>query len=124
MGDTARTAGAQGDSVTAARSSAMSTRAASLRSIVLAQTGQDVNRCCSCALCEEITDEHGDVSLTMLMQWILANDERALTDATVWSDEVLQRADHVCASQLDIPAVLQALRGEARRRGLHEGEST
>jgi len=94
------------------------TQAASLRSIVLAQTGEDVNRCCSCALCEEITDEAGDVSLSMLLQWILANDERALTSATVWSDEVLRQADHVCANQLDIPAVLLVLRSEASRRGL------
>ncbi len=90
----------------------------SLRAIVLTQSGQDVNRCCSCALCEEITDEAGDVSLSMLMQWILANDDRALTCDTVWSDEVLRQTDHVCASQLDIPAVLQALRHEAHRRGL------
>ena len=91
----------------------------SLRTIVLAQTGEDVNDCCSCALCEEITDEAGDVSLAMLIQWILANDERALTSATVWSDEVLRKADHVCANQLNIPAVLLALRDEANRRGLH-----
>ena len=90
----------------------------SLRTIVLAETGEDVNRCCSCALCEEITDQGGDVSLSMLMQWILTNDERALTNATVWSDEVLRQADHACANQLDIPAVLLALRSEARRRGL------
>ena len=89
---------------------------------MLAQTGEDVSRCSSCALCEEITDEAGDVSLSMLMQWILANDERALTNATVWSDEVLRKADHACANQLDIPAVLLALRREAKRRGLHKGE--
>lgn len=89
-----------------------------MRSLVLAQTGQDVNRCCSCALCEEITDEAGDVSLAMLMQWILANDDRALTCATVWSDEVLRQADHICTNELDIPAVLLALRDEGWRRGL------
>ena len=98
--------------------SAVMTRAASLRSIVLAQTGQDISRCCSCACCEEVTDGSGDVSLSLVMQWVLVNDVRALTDATVWSDEVLRQADHVCANQLDIPAVLRALRREARRRGL------
>jgi heterodisulfide reductase subunit C len=113
MGDPARIAGAQGGAQLTSRTS--------LRSIVLTHTGQDVNRCCSCALCEEITDEAGDVSLSMLMQWILANDERALTSNTVWSDEVLQQADHACANQLDIPAVLLALRNEANRRGLHQG---
>ena len=101
-----------------AQRSVVTTRAASLRSIVLAQTGQDVSRCCSCALCEDITESSGDVSLSMLMQWILANDERALTNATVWSDDVLRRADHACANQLDIPAVLQTLRSEARRRDI------
>ena len=103
--------------VLAQRSVAM-TRTASLRAIVLAQTGQDVSRCCSCAFCEDIADSNGDVSLSMVMQWILANDERALTNATVWSDEVLRQADHACANQLNIPAVLRALREEARRRDL------
>jgi len=113
MGDPACAARAQGGAQLTSRTS--------LRSIVLAQTGQDVNRCCSCALCEEITDEAGDVSLSMLMQWILANDDRALTNATVWSDEVLGEADHACANQLDVPAVLLALRHEANRRGLYRG---
>ncbi|HTP09307.1 MAG TPA: hypothetical protein VMP08_13720 [Anaerolineae bacterium] len=97
----------------------MTAATGSLRTIVLAQTGEDVSRCGSCALCEEITDDAGDVTLSMLMQWILANDERALTNATIWSDEVLRKADHACANQLDIPAVLLALRDEAKRRGLH-----
>ena len=123
MGDVACAAGAQGRSVrVTAQPAAMITRTASLRTIVLAQTGEDVSQCCSCALCEEITDEAGDVSLSMLIQWILANDDRALTNATLWSNEVLHKADHACANQLDIPAVLLALRSEASRRGLRSGE--
>ena len=94
------------------------TYSASLRSIVLLHSGQDVSDCSSCALCDELTAEDGDVSVSMLLQWILANDERALSCATTWSDEVRARAAHVCANQLDIPAVLWALREEARRRGL------
>ncbi len=90
----------------------------SLRSIVLARTGQDVNECCSCALCEGITDSDGDVSFSMLMQWILANDDRALTCRTVWSDEVLRQADQVCTNQLNIQAVLLTLREEAHSRGI------
>jgi hypothetical protein len=116
---TARAANAQGGGVMAlAQRTPTMIRATSLRSIVLMQTRQDVSRCCSCALCEEIAASAGDVSLSMVMQWILANDERALTNATVWSDEVLREADHACANQLNIPAVLWALREEARRRGL------
>ena len=119
MGDIARAADAQGGGLTVlTQHSAVMTRAVSLRSIVLAQTGQDVSRCCGCARCEAVTDSSGDVSLALVMQWILVNDARALTDASVWSDEVLRQADHACANQLDIPAVLRALRGEARRRGL------
>ncbi len=106
-----------------AQSAVVMTSTTSLRMQVLAQTGEDVNNCCSCALCEEITDEAGDVSLSMLMQWILANDERALTCRTVWSDEVVRKADQICTNQMDIPAVLLALRNEARRRGLREGIS-
>jgi hypothetical protein len=108
-----------GDPARAAR--AQLTVRSSLRSIVLAQTGQDVNRCCSCALCAELTNEAGDVSLAMLMQWILADDERALTCRTVWSDDVLRQTEHTCANQLDIPTVLLALRREANRRGLKQG---
>ncbi len=106
-----------------AQSAVAMTRSDSLRMRVLAQTGEDVNNCCSCALCEEITDEAGDVSLSMLIQLILANDERALTCRTVWSDEVVRKADQVCTNQMDLPAVLLALRNEARRRGLREGVS-
>lgn len=91
---------------------------ASLRLIVMSRTSQDVGRCSGCALCEDVTADAGDVSVSMLIQWILANDERALTNATVWSDEMLCRADHACANQLDLPAVLLALRDEARRRGM------
>jgi hypothetical protein len=115
MGDPACTARAQGGAQLTSRTS--------LRALVLAQTGQDVNRCCSCALCEEITDEASDISLAMLMQWILANDERALTNATVWSDEVWRKADRACTNQLDISAVLRTLRAEAHRRGLRPEES-
>ncbi len=100
-----------------AQPAAALTQSASLRAIVLAQTGQDVSRCCRCALCDNLIDCRG-VDLATVMQWILVNDERALTNATVWSDDVLRRADHACANQLDIPAVLRALRGEARRRGI------
>ncbi len=106
-----------------AQPSAIMSRAASLRSIVLAQTGQDVSRCSSCEFCEDVTGD-SDVSLSLVIQWILANDERALTNATVWSDEVLRLADRACANQLDLPAVLLALRGEAGRRGLRSRRST
>lgn len=98
------------------------TSGTSLRALVLAQTGQDVNRCCGCALCEDFTEPDGDVKLAMLLQWILANDDRALTCRTVWSDEVLRQAKHACTNQWDVPAILLALRHEAGRRGLPRGE--
>jgi len=36
---------------------------------------------------------------------------------------VLRQADHACANQLDIPAVLRVLRAEAYRRELRKEES-
>jgi len=54
----------------------------------------------------------------MLLQMVIMNDDEVLTSRTVWSDHVFESARHACANGLDMQAVLQALRDEARRRGL------
>jgi heterodisulfide reductase subunit C len=89
----------------------------SLRALVLAETGQDVRRCSHCDFCNLITQ---DISLQMLMQMVLMNHEEVLTTRTLWSDEVLQSAQHACSSNLNMKAVLLALRAEAARRGVKE----
>jgi heterodisulfide reductase subunit C len=96
----------------------LAARPGPLRVIVLAGTGQDVRRCTHCSFCSELLVADQDVSLETMMQLVVMNDESVLTTRTLWSDAVLERARHVCTSTVDVPAVLQALRAEARRRGL------
>ncbi len=90
-----------------------------LRAIVLAATGYDVRRCGRCSFCiRHARPDEEDLSLEMIMQMILQNDDEVLTSRTLWSDSVLQRARSMCISTMDMPAILLALREEARKRGL------
>ena len=90
-----------------------------LRGLVFAATGYDVRRCGRCSYCVKHahTDEE-DLSLEMLLQLVLQNDEEVLTSKTLWSDSVLGRARSMCLSTMDMPAIMLALRDEARKRGL------
>jgi hypothetical protein len=54
----------------------------------------------------------------MLVQMLLENDEEVLTSKTLWSDRVLKSARSMCLSTMDMPAIMLALRDEARKRGL------
>jgi heterodisulfide reductase subunit C len=90
----------------------------SLRKIVLAKTGQDVQRCRGCQLCNEQYSHEQDIPLDSLIQLIIMNDEEVLTSRTLWSDEVLGAAGDACARELDLVKILLALREEAVRRGL------
>ncbi len=96
------------------------TRIPSLRSVVLAATGQDLRRCQGCLDCDEIPAEDADISLGSLIQLALLNDEEILTSRTLWSDAVLESAHSVCARNLDLAQIFLALRREALKRGLRE----
>jgi heterodisulfide reductase subunit C len=92
---------------------------ATLRGLVFASTGYDVRRCGRCSFCvKHARSDEEDLSLEMLVQLILQNDEEVLTSKTLWSDSVLNRARSMCLSTMDMPAIMLALRDEARRRGL------
>ncbi len=92
---------------------------ATLRGLVFAQTGHDVRRCGRCSYCVKHTrPTEEDLSLEMLVQMILENDEDVLTSKTLWSDRVLKSARSMCISTMDMPAIMQTLRDEARKRGL------
>ena len=93
-------------------------RHAALRTVVLAATDQDVRKCRSCALCDDETFDDQDISLTMLVQMVIMNDEEVLTSRTLWSDQVFGAARHACTSALNLEAIILALRAEAQRRGL------
>ena len=91
-----------------------------LHLIILNATGQDVRKCSHCEFCSTKIDPEQDISLEMLLQMVVMNDEEVLTTRTLWSDKVLESAQHVCASNLNLEAILLALRNEAQRRGLVE----
>lgn len=96
---------------------------ASLRTVVLAATGQDLRRCARCSTCADWILPGQDLSLDMLVQLVLLNDEEVLTSRTLWSDAVLSGAHYACPSGIDIEAMLLALRHEARRRGMPPGSA-
>ncbi len=89
-----------------------------LRSIVQAATGYDVRRCGRCSYCVHFVTPEDDVSLEMMLQLVMQNDEEVLTSRTLWSDDALKRARQMCVSTMDVAAIMLALREEARRRGL------
>lgn len=94
----------------------------SLRRLILNKTGQDVNRCRGCQLCGGEYSLEQDIPLDSLIQLVIMNDEEVLTSRTLWSDEVLQCASNACVRELDLAKVLLALRDEAIRRDLVQGE--
>ncbi len=92
-----------------------------LRKLILEKTGQDVQRCRGCQLCNDNNSQDQDIPLDSLVQLIIMNDEEVLTSRTVWSDEVLRTANEACVTELDLEKILLALREEAIRRGLVKG---
>jgi heterodisulfide reductase subunit C len=59
-----------------------------------------------------------DIPLTSMIQLVNLNDEEVLTSKTLWSEEVLQHAKEACKRQLNLEAIILALRSEAVKRGL------
>jgi hypothetical protein len=91
--------------------------ATTLRGIVIAATGHDVRRCGRCSYCVKHAQLDHDVSLEALLQMVTQNDDEVLTSRTLWSDDVLKQARRMCISTMDVPAIILALRSEARQRG-------
>jgi heterodisulfide reductase subunit C len=96
----------------------------SLRQIVREATGYDVRRCGRCSYCVHFVTPDDDVSLEVMMQLVMQDDEEVLTSRTLWSDEALKRARRMCVSTMDVAAIMLALRAEAKRRGLVSDEAS
>ena len=94
----------------------------SLRQIVREATGYDVRRCGRCSYCVHFVTPEDDLSLEMMMQLIMQDDEDVLTSKTLWSDEALKRARQMCVSTMDVQKIMLVLREEAQRRGLTQNE--
>jgi heterodisulfide reductase subunit C len=96
----------------------------SLRQIVREATGYDVRRCGRCSYCVHFVTPDDDVSLEMMMQLVMQDDEEVLTSKTLWSDAALKRARQMCVSTMDVQKIMLALREEARHRGLVSDEAS
>lgn len=95
-----------------------------LRQIVREATGYDVRRCGRCSYCLHFVTPEDDVSLEVMMQLVMQNDEEVLTSKTLWSDEALKRARTMCVSTMNVQKIMLALREEARHRGLVNDETS
>lgn len=89
----------------------------SLRLIVLSATGQDVRQCSHCGLCSAIIADDEAGGLEQWVQWLIANDERALRFIPAYAEPILREAQQACANRLDFAKAIAALRIEAARRG-------
>jgi heterodisulfide reductase subunit C len=98
------------------------TDSSSLRQIVRDATGYDVRRCGRCSYCVHFVTPDDDVSLEMMMQLVMQDDDEVLTSKTLWSDVALKRARLMCVSTMDVQKIMLTLRAEARRRGLVNDE--
>ena len=96
----------------------------SLRQIVRDATGYDVRRCGRCSYCVHFVTPDDDLSLEMLMQLVMQDDDDVLTSKTLWSDKALRRAKTMCVSTMDVQQIMLVLRAEARRRGLMTDETS
>ena len=93
-----------------------------LRAILFDTSGQDVRRCAHCAFCDSNLAPDMDVTFATLIQMVIMDDEEVLTTRSLWSDEALKSAPHLCANQLNLEAVMLALRDEAKKRGVGVGD--
>jgi len=89
-----------------------------LKRIIKDASGQDISRCQACFDCEVSCPDALDIPIGSLIQLVLFNDDEVLTSRTLWSDCVLGKARLACSRGINISEVMQALREEAKRRGL------
>jgi len=87
---------------------------APLRSIILAQTGQDVRLCARCSACEADNLPHGDLSVGELMQAAARDSPQALTCKTLWAAEALLSQGIKCQAGVDVVAVIRLLQKLAK----------
>ena len=91
---------------------------APLRFIVLNQSGQDVNECNQCESCDCQFASRWDLRPSDVIQLIRSDDERALTNKTVWNCQDCQECYLSCPADIDFGAMAYALRQEAEKRGI------
>ena len=85
--------------------------------IILSATGEDVRHCANCWACESLLTPEMDLTFGEVMQAVARDDERALTNRTLWACDGALASNPRCQEGIDIPAVIHALRQEAELRG-------
>jgi Fe-S oxidoreductase len=94
-----------------------------LRHLILSATGQDVRRCANCQFCEDLVKPGMDLSFGELMRAASRDDPVALTNDTLWACDGVLESSLQCQADLDIPAIIDVLRREAKLRGLGGGRA-
>ena len=91
-----------------------------LRFILLADTGQDVSHCGACESCyvDDAVQAKFDLALWEVLAAARQNDERVLTNQTIWALAEAQADEVRCTNGVDFVAIARSLCREARLRGL------
>jgi heterodisulfide reductase subunit C len=88
-----------------------------LWAIILTNSGEDVRQCGQCFACENYHEPEMDLTFGEIFRAVLHDPSKALTNRTLWTcDKLLHNGLH-CQNGLDIPAIVDVLRSEARLRG-------
>jgi heterodisulfide reductase subunit C len=95
-----------------------------LRSVILAETGQDIRKCAACQRCyvNDSLQAQFDLPLTEIVTAARRNDEAALLNRTIWVVAKAQPETVRCSKGLDLVAVAGVLCEEARLRGFADDE--
>ena len=95
-----------------------------LRSVILAETGQDIRKCTACQRCyvNDSLQTQFDLPLTEIVTAARRNDEAALLNRTIWVVAKAQPETVRCSKGLDLVAVAGVLCKEARLRGFADDE--
>lgn len=87
----------------------------SLRRVVRALSGQDVQQCQACMDCDAEVRNGMDIPFSSMVQLVLMDDAEVLQCRTVWSEVALAATPGACKRGLDLQAVTLALRQIAAR---------
>jgi heterodisulfide reductase subunit B len=94
--------------------------AEALAQTIQREIGQNVFLCYQCVKCTSGCPlaDHFDLTPNQIMRSVQFNDERALESKTIWLCAACQTCTTRCPQGLDIAAIMDTLRIEAKRRGL------
>jgi len=98
-------------------------RRGDLRSVIQAETGQDVRLCANCASCESLTAPGMDLTLGEIVRAAARDDPQALTCATLSACEDLLLRPIPCTAGLDLTSIMIFLQREAELRGAAPAEA-